>query len=351
MIRKRNKDIDILKGIGIISVVIGHALNTEIFKSDFSETMRKFVYIYHLGIFFFCSGYLFKVSSVVSIVRKLLKQYRFFVLVCLSSFLFLPLWEKYKLIEQESIMTLFKRLLSILMFRQEGYYVGAMWFVPFLLNVILMYSVISLLLKNFSDIYLQLTVLLLGVIAVILVEEKGIGFRYIYISLLMLPVLNAGRLYRCYEEKVEFHKYSCFVFACSILIINFFTKGEVELSKGEIYFGFGFYPMMALGICFCLSLKELIKKDSVIANFFAFLGLNSAVIMAYHFIAFKLFDVFISFLLNDSCDNIRFFPISYPNLRFLYIIVGVFIPLIFKKSFSLAKGVFRNDKCFNINTK
>lgn len=45
MIRKRNKDIDILKGIGIISVVIGHALNTEIFKSDFSETMRKFVYI------------------------------------------------------------------------------------------------------------------------------------------------------------------------------------------------------------------------------------------------------------------------------------------------------------------
>ena len=89
MIRKRNKDIDILKGIGIISVVIGHALNTEIFKSDFSEATRKFVYIYHLGIFFFCSGYFFKVSSVVSIVRKLLKQYRFFVSVCLSSFIFL----------------------------------------------------------------------------------------------------------------------------------------------------------------------------------------------------------------------------------------------------------------------
>ncbi len=45
MIRKRNKDIDILKGIGIISVVIGHALNTEIFKSDFSEATRKFIYI------------------------------------------------------------------------------------------------------------------------------------------------------------------------------------------------------------------------------------------------------------------------------------------------------------------
>ena len=109
--------------------------------------------------------------------------------------------------------------------------------------------------------------------------------------------------------------------------------------------------MMALGICFCLSLKELIKQNSVIANFFTFLGLNSAVIMAYHFIAFKLFDVFISLLLNDSYDSIRCFPISYPNLRFLYIIVGVFIPLIFKKSFSLAKGVFHNGKCFNINTK
>lgn len=52
MIRKRNKDIDILKGIGIISVVIGHALNTKIFKSDFSETMRKFVYIYIIWEFF-----------------------------------------------------------------------------------------------------------------------------------------------------------------------------------------------------------------------------------------------------------------------------------------------------------
>lgn len=181
MIKKRNKDIDILKGIGIISVVIGHAMNTEIFKSDFSEVIRKFVYIYHLGIFFFCSGYLFKVSSVMSIIRRSLKQYRFFVLVCFSSFLFLPLWEKVKLVEQENIATLFKRFLSILMFRQEGYYVGAMWFVPFLVNVVILYSVLTLILKNFSEIYLHLVVILIGIVAIILVEENGIGFRYIYI--------------------------------------------------------------------------------------------------------------------------------------------------------------------------
>lgn len=167
----------------------------------------------------------------------------------------------------------------------------------------------------------------------------------------MLPVLHAGRLYRCYEEKIILSSYTCLVFACLILIINFLTKGEVELSKGEIYFGWGFYPMLILGVYFCLSFKELIKQNSVISDFFSLLGLNSGVIMAYHFIAFKLFDVFVAFLSNSSFDKIKFIPISYPDFRFMYIIIGIFIPLVFKKFFTFIKGVVKNEQCFNINIK
>lgn len=35
--KKRNVDIDVLKGIGIISVVLGHAMNTDNFSAPIIE--------------------------------------------------------------------------------------------------------------------------------------------------------------------------------------------------------------------------------------------------------------------------------------------------------------------------
>lgn len=51
--KKRNVDIDILKGIGIVSVVIGHACNTDILFNTNIDLIRRFVYTYHLSIFSF----------------------------------------------------------------------------------------------------------------------------------------------------------------------------------------------------------------------------------------------------------------------------------------------------------
>ena len=50
---KRLEIIDILKGIGILSIVIGHACwETTIF--NVLLPIGAFVYLYHLSIFFFC---------------------------------------------------------------------------------------------------------------------------------------------------------------------------------------------------------------------------------------------------------------------------------------------------------
>ena len=56
---KRNKLIDICKGIGIISIVIGHA-SWNIPIGNIDIPIGPFVYLYHLAIFFFCSGFLYK---------------------------------------------------------------------------------------------------------------------------------------------------------------------------------------------------------------------------------------------------------------------------------------------------
>ena len=48
---ERSTSIDVLKGIGIISVVIGHAMNTDNYYSGSVELIRRFVYLYHLVVF------------------------------------------------------------------------------------------------------------------------------------------------------------------------------------------------------------------------------------------------------------------------------------------------------------
>ena len=45
------RQVDIIKGIGIISITAGHI---------FSEPVRGFLFLYHVPIFIFISGYLYK---------------------------------------------------------------------------------------------------------------------------------------------------------------------------------------------------------------------------------------------------------------------------------------------------
>jgi len=61
---KRNKDIDIIRGIGIILVVCGHI-----------GLIRRFAYLFHVPLFFFASGYfLIKIKISQSFCIKVLED-------------------------------------------------------------------------------------------------------------------------------------------------------------------------------------------------------------------------------------------------------------------------------------
>lgn len=59
-IAKRVEFIDVIKAIAIILVVIGHALNEDVFSLGRFSFVLRMIYIFHLPVFFFCTGYLFK---------------------------------------------------------------------------------------------------------------------------------------------------------------------------------------------------------------------------------------------------------------------------------------------------
>lgn len=118
--RTRNTDIDILRGIGAVSVVIGHAMNAELFSSAGAEFIRRFVYLYHLPIFFFCAGYFFRCESIIACLRKLWKQYKLMILFCFGSYFFIPLWVKMGAIEMPLIGEIVRKSINILLFREDA---------------------------------------------------------------------------------------------------------------------------------------------------------------------------------------------------------------------------------------
>ena len=59
---KRIKWIDMLKGIGVIAVVVGHFYN--------NETLLRIISSFHMPLFFFISGYLFVPQKADEWIRK-----------------------------------------------------------------------------------------------------------------------------------------------------------------------------------------------------------------------------------------------------------------------------------------
>lgn len=91
-------------------------MNTDNYYSGSVELIRRFVYLYHLAIFFFCSGYLLKAKPAKSIILRFLRQYRIFVLICLSSFAFLPLWIKTGIVTLGGYQDTLTKISNICMF-------------------------------------------------------------------------------------------------------------------------------------------------------------------------------------------------------------------------------------------
>lgn len=63
---KRIDYLDIAKGIGILSVIIGHTFDV--------QYLSNFLYSFHMPLFFVLSGYFFKEKDTKTIVKKGLKD-------------------------------------------------------------------------------------------------------------------------------------------------------------------------------------------------------------------------------------------------------------------------------------
>ena len=134
----RDKSVDILKGIGIILVVVGHA--------NCPQTLRDIIYSFHMPLFFICSGFFFSLTDTDNwkkfLERRVKRLYIPFVKWSIFFLLLHNLFYSAGILNSDygnihgetssiySLNEIISRFLNIL-FRMSGYepfILGAFWF-------------------------------------------------------------------------------------------------------------------------------------------------------------------------------------------------------------------------------
>ncbi len=351
---KRNEKIDYLKAVGIISIVIGHAMNTDIFYSPTVEYIRRFVYVYHITVFFFVSGLLYQKQLFPSrfIYKIFKKNYRKYFCVVMGSIILYPIWYYCNIIDTENIGSIIKRFILSVLFMPAGFFTGALWFIPLFVISLSLYCILDC--KIHNSILKGIMFFQFGILGMFLSYIKQnikllmiiCNCCYLDKALIMLPVIYIGYLVQ--NDKLNsiierITKLGMFpIYGGCITILNFITGLQVEITK-DLYYGYvWFYPMTFLGILFCISLSSLSKSGRRCSHIMQEIGSRSFEVMAFHFMAFKATDLILAKTIYRNFDNmksmVKYFPISFSDFRWLYIICGIGISYSISKLCDCIKG-------------
>lgn len=337
---------DIVKSIGIISIVIGHASWTiGIWKWNIE--IGGFVYLYHLAIFFFCSGYLYndKTADWLEYVKKKIKalyfpfvQYSVLWLIVRNICIKIGILDGHIFSFGENIIY----LTNILTFNSIGEFLAAFWFLPVMFFSMCIYAFVTILCNKLPEVYSPfariIACLIIGAIGVF-TTESNYGLLYnMQIAYLMIPIIECGQLARRFPPirlnwmVVVLCLVSAFLLGCVI----YFHIGYIELSKYQIINHWLFYPVTFTGIAFCLTLAKIISWLGL-SSVFSYIGKHSFEIMALHFLGIKIVDLVICTIFKRP-EDMAMFPHTFNNIWLLYYIVGVSFPLLCVKAYTYIKS-------------
>ena len=353
-IKARDPFIDVVKGIGILSIVIGHA-SWDISAGEVTIHAGPFVYLYHLAVFFFCSGYLYK-DNIVNYwdfaARKLKGLYGPFLvytlvyLACRNLFIYIGILQGAWYSPGEWVIA----VTNTIAFQSVGEFLSAFWFLPVLFFALCLYAAVIYLTRGISHRVWREGIRALCFIAAGAVGLYTTGHQYgmlfnLQISYLMIPVIALGHYFAACREKLKWMVNPAGL-AVSFLALAWVVEsdiGMIELSRFQIISPLAFYPVTVCGIWFCLCLGKLLCLSKRLTGLFALAGRMSFDIMALHFLALKLVD-FIVCHLTGKTEMMAEFPHSFTGLWPIYYIAGMVVPILLKRAWLRVYGTLRRKE-------
>lgn len=297
MKNKRNDLIDIIKGIGIFLVVLGHQ----------NTTLTQEIYSFHMPLFFFMSGIFHKnYSSYIEFIKRKIKTLMVpYFIFAISLFLF---WffisrnfgesNKIKVSILENFMGIFIGA-EIKNISQIGW--GAtLWFLPCLFLVSNIYyflnklSIKKIIGINFILIIIAYFLLKLNI--------KYLNIWHFLTALFSVPFYSVGKILKdeIISEKVFNSEIIFILFFINIIVSKF--NGKIDINMNIYNNLIMFYISAFSGILFLIfAIKKIKLKNKVID----FLGKNTLIIFAYHLRVNIIITILLTYILKlNLSDNL-----------------------------------------------
>ncbi len=276
--KKRNSLLDVMKGIGILLVVIGHVSSNSI--------LNRWIYSFHMPLFFFISGILYFLSTKVDSKTFLRKKFQGllipYFIFSLITFLYWVVIERH--LRGDMNISIGHQILE--MFISQGgdinhQYNVVLWFLPCLFMMELTFDCIY---KNFKNHKSLFGLMILFSIAGYLLI-KFCEFRLPFsIDTMCVSILfyGLGFIVAPFIDTISlvFNKHkiiSILVFIILSVIISITYQG-CNLNNNYYSNYVLFYIFGIIGILFMICLATLFKENKLLL----FLGRNTLVLMCIH---------------------------------------------------------------------
>lgn len=293
---KRIQWVDVTKCIGIYLVILGH--------SGLSGSPHDYVYAFHMPLFFFMSGFLFKFGKYPDLKtflkvkwQQIIIPYIFFSIITYIFWVFIG--RKFGADSSINIHPLLP-LLGTLYGNGIGYYfihAAALWFLPCLFSVELMFYLCYKRSKTFYS-SLVITGILLGIgITGLLLKHPRLPWS-IDVAFFAVIFYWFGYLFQKKYERLQDNLRSL-LFATILIVIVFFTiplNGRVDMSS-NVYNNIALYIFNATA---CILAIVAITKflDNANLPLTSYLGQNTIIILAFHSIILSLLKGILFYGLN-----------------------------------------------------
>lgn len=361
----RNTNIDSMKGILIILVILGHTYN---------KYCYGFISLFHVGLFFVLSGYCFNqlytdsIGSLWSLFKKKIKSlwlpyvvYNFIFLLLQNFWLkigFLTSDKSY--FEYEPFLNdgfslpidcvgALKVFIKSLFFINSRPFVGGLWFLGGLFYVTFLYAIIQFFMRKFRlerfHIVLSVLFLVFGWLIVKMKLVEGIPLmKHLSIILISEILFCLGTYAREYIVLSKLKKsvyWAGLVFFFLILyVLSIF--GTISIAGVNIKNPL-FYMVSILsgggGIVCLVKILEYSNATKVI-RFFSYVGQKTIPILALHPICFKIVTLMQWKIYHGERIILAMYPVWKNTFGWClaYLFVGLFVPLVI--SFFLSKNKF-----------
>ena len=291
---ERDKSIDILKGIGILFVIMGHIQNY------IPKNLLIYIYSFHMPLFFYISGFLYKDKykelSIKEYCKKRSKQliYPYFTLFIIN-FVWL-------VIKNHSISNIIKYILSFIYSNYifDSNYVGTIWFLLCLFNVECLYFIIDKKnIKKYKKIIFGI-ILIVGIMISQIVKIKYWRLPFwIDIALFGIIFYYIGTITSKYKEKLQLNNIKKLVFLVVCIIVNIifiilnfkYCNNDKFYGRTDmlyLYFGNYLYYFIAAmsGIYTWHLISSIIKSNNILEVY----GKNTLLIMGIHIIIYQILE-------------------------------------------------------------